>query len=123
MNNTTSEAIRDHFLNPRNQGEISDAHLVLEMGSIAAGDAVKLMLKFDDARRISEVKFQSFGDGESIAAYSILTELLIGKTAKETAQITEADIRERVLTSDSMPQMKTDRAISLLRLAEQRMGT
>jgi NifU-like protein len=117
MTKSFIEAIRDHFLNPRNQGEIPDAHLVLEMGSIAAGDAVKLMLKFDEASRICEVKFQSFGDGESIAAYSILTELLMGKTAQEAACITDEDIREWLPSQDREPNLKTDRAVKLSHLA------
>jgi NifU-like protein involved in Fe-S cluster formation len=115
MNRHVFEVIRDHFLNPRNQGEISDAHLVLEMGSIADGNAVKLMLKFDDSGRISQVQFQSFGDGESIAAYSILTELLVGKTAEEAALITDDDIRDWITASPKLSPLKTERAVSLLK--------
>lgn len=111
------ERVRDHFLNPRNQEEISDPDLVLEMGSIAEGDAVKLMIKFDNAHRIREAKFQSFGACESIAAFSILTELLVGKTTEEAARISEKDILNHIWGSSGFPMFETQRAVALMQQA------
>lgn len=108
------QRIRDHFLNPRNQGEIPDPDVVLETGSISKGNAVKLMMKLDESDRISEAKFQAFGACESVAALSILTELLVGKTRKEAASITEKDIFDWVLGSPGLPMFETGRALSLL---------
>lgn len=101
-------------MNPRNQGEIPDPDLVLETGSISEGNAVKLMMKFDESNRISEAKFQAFGACESVAALSILTELLVGKTREEAALITEKDIFDWVLGSPGLPMFETGRALSLL---------
>ncbi len=109
------ERIKDHFQNPRNQGEIADPDLVLEGGSIAEGNAVKLMLKLDEDDRICEAKFQSFGACESIAAFSILTELLIGKTMDEAASITEHEILERICASERVPMCDAERALYLMR--------
>jgi len=117
MNDSLFQRVKDHFLNPRNQGEIPDPDLVLEMGSIAEGNAVKLMLKLDDSKRIREAKIQSFGACESIAAFSILTELLIGKTADEVALITERDIFDWILGFPGIPMFETNRAVALLRQA------
>ncbi len=115
MTNQVLERIRDHFLNPRNQEEIPDPDLVIEMGCIADGDAVKLMIKFDESQRIKEAKFQSFGACESIAAFSILTEMLIGRSAQEAAAITEKDFLDYVFGSSDIPMFETARAVELLR--------
>jgi len=117
MTNPILERIRDHFLNPRNQEEISDPDMVLEMGSIAEGDALKLMIKFDESQRIKEAKFQSFGACESIAAFSILTEMLIGRTAHEAAAISEKDFLDYVFGCTDIPMFETNRAVGLLRQA------
>ena len=115
MTNLILERVRDHFLNPRNQGEISDPDMVIEMGSIAEGDAVKLMIKFDGSQRIKEARFQSFGACESIAAFSILTEMLIGRTAHEAAAISEKDFLDYVFGCTDIPMFETNRAVELLR--------
>lgn len=104
-------------MNPRNQGEIPDPDLVLETGSIAEGNAVKLMLKFDEQQRISEARFQSFGACESIAVFSVLTEMLLGKTAPEAAAISEKDILKYVWGATALPMFETERAIALMRQA------
>ncbi len=115
MRESIAERIRDHFLNPRNQGELTDADLILEAGDIRRGDAVKLMIKFDAARRICAARFQSFGAYEAIAAFSILTELLIGKSLDEALSITENDILQYVHDSSDPFHREANRAVSILR--------
>jgi len=87
-----TDKVRDHFLNPRNAGEIKDADAVGEAGSLACGDQLKLMLKFDGEKVITDAKFQTFGCGSAVASASALTEMLIGKSIDEAAHITNKDI-------------------------------
>ncbi len=117
MDNQILQRIRDHFQNPRNQGEIIEPDLVLEAGSISEGDAVKLMLKFDSALRICEARFQSFGAAESIAALSVLTELLQGKTLEEAAEISEKDVLNQLWGIEDLPMFRVDRAVTLVKSA------
>ena len=87
-----TEKVMDHFLNPRNVGEIEDADAVAEVGNITCGDALKIYLKLDKDGKIAEAKFKTFGCASAIASSSALTELVKGKTLEEAAKITNKDI-------------------------------
>ncbi len=98
-----SEKLKEHFLNPRNVGEMENPDAVGEIGSLACGDALKLMLKIDEDERIVDAKFQTFGCASAIASASALTELIKGKSVSEAANITNRDIVEYL---EGMPREK-----------------
>ncbi len=89
-----SEAVRDHYLHPRNVGEIENPDGIGEVGNIACGDALRLTFKLDKDGKIAEAKFKTFGCGSAIASASVLTELIVGKTIEEASKITNKVIAE-----------------------------
>ena len=89
-----TDKVKDHFLNPRNVGEIANPDGVGEVGSLACGDALKLTFKLDSQGRIEDVKFKTFGCASAIATSSVLTEMIKGMTIEEAANVTNKDIAD-----------------------------
>jgi nitrogen fixation NifU-like protein len=83
-----SELVMEHFRHPRNVGRIDDPDAKSVEGSPACGDMVAVYLKVDEeTKRISDVKFESYGCASNIATGSIITELARGKTLEEAKRI------------------------------------
>ena len=89
-----TDKVKDHFLNPRNVGEIENSDGVGEVGSLACGDALKLFIKLGENKRIKDAKFQTFGCASAIASSSALTEMIKGMTLDEAKKVTNENIAE-----------------------------
>jgi nitrogen fixation NifU-like protein len=88
-----SDKVMDHFMNPRNMGEIEDADAVGEVGNPSCGDVMKLYLKIE-GDKIVDVKFKTFGCGAAIASSSVTTEMIKGKTIEEALQLTNQQVAD-----------------------------
>ncbi len=97
-----SEKVMDHFMNPRNMGEIKDADAVGTVGNPACGDVMRLYLKVKDDK-VLEAKFKTFGCGAAIATSSMATEMIKGKTVDESLKITNEAVAEAL---DGLPPNK-----------------
>lgn len=89
-----TDKVKEHFLHPRNVGEIENPDGVGEVGSLACGDALKLFFKLDQDGRIADIKFKTFGCASAIASSSALTEIVKGMTLEEAEKVTNKDIAE-----------------------------
>ena len=84
--------ILDHYRHPRNSGVIEDPDVHRHETNFSCGDQIDLYLKFDDQGRVSDVKFTGQGCAISLAAVSMLTEELPGKTREELDALNSDDI-------------------------------
>jgi nitrogen fixation NifU-like protein len=82
-----SEKVMDHFMHPRNVGEIKDPDGIGEVGNPVCGDLMTFYIKVED-NRIKDVKFKTFGCGAAIAVSSMVSEMAKGKTLEEAVKIT-----------------------------------
>ena len=98
-----TDKVMDHFLHPRNVGEIENPDGVGEVGNAACGDALKLTFKLDKEGRIEDVKFKTFGCGAAIATSSRATEMVKGKTIEEALKVTNKMVAESL---GGLPEVK-----------------
>ncbi len=97
-----SEKVMDHFMNPRNLGEIENASGVGQVGNAKCGDIMKVFLDIEDGI-IKDAKFKTFGCGAAIATSSMATELIIGKTVQQALEVTNKSVMEAL---DGLPSEK-----------------
>ena len=95
-----SDAVIDHYENPRNVGSLDKADPSVGTGMVGApacGDVMKLQIKVNpETRIIEDAKFKTYGCGSAIASSSMVTELLKGKTLNEATDIKNTDIAKEL---------------------------
>lgn len=97
-----SDKVMDHFMNPRNVGEIENASASGTVGNAKCGDIMKVDLKIEN-NVILDAKFKTFGCGSAIATSSMATEMIIGKTVDEALRLTNKAVADAL---DGLPPIK-----------------
>ena len=90
-----SEKVMEHFMHPRNVGEIEDADGIGEVGNPVCGDMMSFYIKVKD-NRLDDVKFKTFGCGAAIAVSSMVSEMAKGKTLEEVMKITPKSVADEL---------------------------
>ncbi len=89
-----SDKVLEHFMNPKNVGEIPDADGVGDLSSHVCGDSIIVYIKVDENDVITDVKFKTFGCAAAIASSSVATEMIKGMKICEAYGITKKAIVE-----------------------------
>jgi nitrogen fixation protein NifU and related proteins len=97
-----SDKVMDHFMHPRNVGEIADADGVGEVGNPVCGDMMSFYIKVKDDK-LSDIKFKTFGCGAAIAVSSMVSEMAMGKTLEEAMKITPQSVADEL---EGLPKQK-----------------
>jgi nitrogen fixation NifU-like protein len=97
-----SQKVMEHFMHPRNVGEIEDADGVGEVGNPVCGDMMTFYIKVKD-NRLADIKFKTFGCGAAIAVSSIVSEMAMGKTLEEALKITPKSVADEL---EGLPKQK-----------------
>jgi nitrogen fixation NifU-like protein len=97
-----SDKVMDHFMRPRNVGEIDNADGVGEVGNPVCGDMMTFHIKVKD-NRLEDIKFKTFGCGAAIAVSSMVSEMAMGKTLDEAMRITPDLVAEQL---EGLPKQK-----------------
>lgn len=97
-----SDKVTEHFLNPRNVGEIENADGIGQVGNPVCGDVMKIYLKID-GDIIIDVKFKTFGCAAAIATSSMATELIKGKKIEEALELSNQAVVEAL---EGLPPVK-----------------
>ena len=98
-----SEKVMDHFMNPRNVGEIQDASGVGEVGNARCGDIMRMYLKINEDDIVEDAKFMTFGCGAAIATSSMATELVKGMPLDQAKKLSNEAVVEAL---DGLPPEK-----------------
>ena len=98
-----SEKVMDHFMNPRNVGEIENASGVGTVGNAKCGDIMRMYLDIDDNGIIKEVKVKTFGCGAAVATSTMANERGKGRTIAQALEVTNKAVMEAL---DGLPPVK-----------------
>jgi len=90
-----SKKVMEHFMSPRNVGEIKNADGIGEIGNPVCGDMMTFYIKVKD-NKIDDVKFKTFGCGAAIAVSSMVSEMAKGKTLDEALKISNKNVAKEL---------------------------
>ena len=90
-----NDTVMDHFMNPRNVGELEQPDGTGTYGSPVCGDMMQIQIKVENDV-ITDAKFKTFGCGSAIASSSMATSMIIGKTVDEALAISNKQIIEEL---------------------------
>jgi len=88
-----SEKVMDHFLNPRNVGEVENANGVGQVGNPVCGDVMRISIRVENGV-IEDIRFRTFGCAAAIATSSMVTEMVKGKAIEEALQISNRAVAQ-----------------------------
>ena len=98
-----TKKVMEHFMHPRNVGEIEDYSGKATVGNPTCGDLMQVFIKVKDDK-IVDIKFKTFGCAAALASSDALCELAKGKTIEEAKKITNKDIVN--FLGGEMPEIK-----------------
>ena len=90
-----NDTVMDHFMNPRNVGELENPDGTGTYGSPVCGDMMQIQIQVENDV-ITDAKFETFGCGSAIASSSMATSMIIGKTVDEALEISNKQIIEEL---------------------------
>lgn len=102
-----NKKVMEHFANPRNVGEMTDADGVGQAGNSVDGDTVVVKIKVAD-NKIADISYQVFGCAAAIAGSSAFSEMIKGKDVDEALKITKEDVADYL---GGLPEGKIDCSI------------
>ena len=90
-----SKKVMDHFMNPRNVGEIESPDGYGKVGNPVCGDLMEIFIRVKEDR-VEEIKFRTFGCASAIAVSSMVTEMAKGMSLEEAMKITRDDVADEL---------------------------
>ncbi|HJX49833.1 MAG TPA: iron-sulfur cluster assembly scaffold protein [Candidatus Nanoarchaeia archaeon] len=112
-----SKEVMEHFMHPKNMGEIKHPDGIGKIGNPICGDIMWIYINVDKNERIKDIKFKTFGCAAAIATASMLTVLAKGKKISEAEKLTMKDIAKSLKGLPPLKMHCSDMAINALRLA------
>jgi nitrogen fixation NifU-like protein len=106
-----NDKVIDHFLNPRNVGEIANPDGLATVGDPTCGDYLRATIRVDDGR-IQEFRFLTQGCPAAIATSSIATEVALGKTLEEALELNDNDV---IVAAGGIPARKAHCSLLAIR--------
>ncbi|MEM2210837.1 MAG: SUF system NifU family Fe-S cluster assembly protein [Nitrososphaerales archaeon] len=97
------EKVIDHYKNPRNFGKLDNPDIEVKESNPLCGDDIELYIKLNTNGSVADVKFSGKGCALSIAAASVLTEIISGKKLKELKRLNKKDIIKALDLPDPGP--------------------